>query len=518
MKSSARPLICVASLCLLSFEACTNADVPFTAVSGAAGAPSAGAGASGRDPGGAGNGDAGFGARVGDAGNGGVSGGAGDAGSMSDGGASGKGSAGMSHAGNSQGGSGGGGNAGHGGVGGNAGHGGVGGNAGGGAGHGGTGGNAGGGAGHGGTGGNAGGGAGRGGTGGTGGTAGTPAVCGNKLLEKGEQCDDGNSKNWDACDASCAFEQSQRANSLELRFETSSLCSKNAFGTAILGSAQTELQSSLNQRIADGSLSLLFAFRGLSDLTGISTESISLGVLYGAPSTGPDYDGKSDLDWWYSPAAGQIGSGGQPRSNLSASLVAGVLSVNSGNLQLPLLTEDPLDLSSTKLRLNLGDASKPLASSGAPPGHLASEHLRASLVSFESGGQPANGVPGELCGNISAASLSAVVIPAAYADGGASECSEGYSAARTFLDLLVGGCTLHHGDTAVILPTQPDQVDAAATQGGAGAPYRLTSNPKSNAVTGCRDKNDDSVSLATCLKAAAFSSAFRFKTGRVIIK
>jgi hypothetical protein len=85
------------------------------------------------------------------------------------------------------------------------------------------------------------------------------------------------------------------------------------------------------------------------------------------------------------------------------------------------------------------------------------------------------------------------------------------------LDLLVSGCTLASEDE-IVVPTQPDQADPDLPQAGAGAPYRLIGNPTSHAVTGCRDRNNMPVSLATCLKAAAYSSAYRLKTGRVIIK
>ncbi|HEY0463414.1 MAG TPA: hypothetical protein VGC79_04355, partial [Polyangiaceae bacterium] len=84
-----------------------------------------------------------------------------------------------------------------------------------------------------------------------------------------------------------------------------------------------------------------------------------------------------------------------------------------------------------------------------------------------------------------------------------------------FLDLLVGGCTVS-GDQ-LLSATQPDQADPGAPQGNAGAPYRLITNDN-HAVTGCRDKNNRFVTLSTCLNAAAFSSAYRLRTGRVIIK
>ncbi|MEI9952817.1 MAG: hypothetical protein WDO74_28545 [Pseudomonadota bacterium] len=521
MKSSTGFAVVVVTLCALPFQACTNADVEFSSVSAAGSEPAPRAGAGGNDSSVAGTAGAGFGATLGDAGTSGVSGDAGEASVTGGSGAAGSGNGGMPSAGGGQAG-----NAGRGG--GASGNGGSAGGSGGGAGA--SGGGAGGSSGGGGTsgGGTSGGGtssggtsggAGRGGGGGAGagGSGGAPAVCGNALLESGEQCDDGNRQSLDACDASCAFEQSQRANSFELEFVTSDLCPNNAFGAAFARSAKPAFQASLSDRVADGSLSLLFAFRGLGDLTGTSAETISLAVLSGAPVVAPNYDGTSDRDWWYRPAADQVDSSGELLSNLPASLSAGVLRVNTGNIQLPLLSGGAVNLSSTKLRLNIGNSSKPLASSGAPPGHLASEHLSASLVSFAAGGLPADGDPGELCGDISAASLAAVAIPAAFASGGSAPCTQGYAAARSFLDLLVGGCTLAPGGE-VIVATQPDQTDPGAPPARAGAPYTLTRNATSHAVTGCRDKNNAVAPLATCLKAAAFSSAYRFKTGRVIIK
>jgi len=507
-----------ATLCVQPFTACTNDQVDFT-TGGAAGiaagsGPRAGAG--GSAAGSAGSEQAGAAASSGDAGasGGGEAGAAGAAGNGDAGaGNEGGGSGGVSHAG--QGGSAGRSGAGAGGLGGGSG------------GTGGSAGRAGGGAGgaSGGVAGVGGAGAGTGGTSagtggasaGNGGTAGAAPVCGNQLLEKGEQCDDGNTKSLDACSATCAFEQSQRANSIEQKFKTSSLCPKNAFGSAFAGVGQTALQAVLDQRVANGSLSLLFAFRGLRDLTGMSAETITLGMAYGAPSVAPNYDGKNDLDWWYSPADGQVDSGGL-YSNSLGRLAEGVLDAEPDGIRMPLLNDVAIYLSNVKVRLTLGDSSAPLASSGLAPGHLASENVRAGLVSFASGGPPppGNGDPGQLCGSLSAASLSAVAIPAVYANGGATPCTEGYSSSRSFLDLLVGGCTVD-GDQ-LVAQTQPDDADPGAPAGGAGAPYKLVAGAVTHSVTVCRDRLGSLVTLSTCLNAAAYSSAYRLKTGRVIIK
>lgn len=517
-------------------SACTNDEVDFYTPARAGSAPLAGS--AGHDPASAGSAQAGTGPIVDDGGAGGSAGEADDAGAGGIGD-----SAGADNGGTGNGGTGNGGTGGNAGRGGTAGRGGAGGMSGGGSAVGGNGGGAGrGGNGAGGVGGastgaggwsvggsgtagastgGSGGRAGSGGSGGanagTGGTAGGAAVCGNAVLEKGEQCDDGNMTSLDACSASCAFEQSQRATTLELKFKTSSLCPKNAFGGAFAGSAQTALQTILDQRIANGSLSLLLAFRGLHDLTGTSVETITLGMAYGAPSAGSGYDGKKDLDWWYSPAVGQVDNG-QLYSSSVGTLADGVLDASPDSLRIPLFSDLAIYMSSVKVRLSVGDSSAPLASSGATPGHLASEHVRPALVSFASAGPPASVAtdPGQLCGGMSAASLSAITIPAAFAIGGTSACLEGYSASRTLLDLLVGGCSV--GIDELVAHTQPDQSDPGLPAVGYGAPYRLVADATTKAVSACYDKQNAQVTLAACLNAAAYSAAFKVKTGRVIIK
>ena len=537
----------VTTLCVQPFLACTNDAVDFS-LPGAAGRASL-AGSGGLGAGVAGNAEAGVGAGVGDGGA------AGSAGEGEEAGAAGSDAAGNGGAGNAEGGnagrSGGGGRGGAGGMAGGmsggaagrAGGAGAGGvaaagasgaagaggraGAGGGGGAGGTAG-AGGGAGTSGT--SAGGasGAGAAGTGGFGasggGAGGTAPVCGNAALEKGEQCDDGNTKGLDACSATCTFEQSQRANLIEQKFKTSTFCPRNAFGGAFTGAsagvAQTALQTTLDQRVANGSLSLLFAFRGLKDLSGMSTETITLGMAYGAPTppVPSSYDGKSDLDWWYTPASGQIDSGGDLYSSSTGSLSNGVLDASADSLRIPLLSDLPIYVSNVKVRLPLGDSSAPLASTGVAPGHLPGEHVRAGLVSFASASSPPpiTSESVQLCGALSTASLAGIAIPARYATGGASACKEGYAASRTFLDLLVGGCTVQSSE--LIAATQPDQSDPGAPAGGDGAPYQLLANASTHAVTSCQDKKGASVTLSTCLNAAAYSSAYRLKTGRVIIK
>ena len=351
------------------------------------------------------------------------------------------------------------------------------------------------------------------------GTAGAPnqaPLCGNHVLEGGEQCDDGNTTNLDACNSTCQFEQSQRSNWFKVQFAPDLYCTANAFGKAVGSVAGSVLQSTVDDRVAKGALSLLLAFRGLTDLTGQNAAAVSLGVLFGTPQAGPLYDGTSDLDWWYAPLASTIDGARNPVSTLDASISAGLLTTAPGKIRLPLLSTVPLSFSSARLRLPLGAGSKPLVSTGSPPGHLASEQLDPAQLSFATGGVPTPSGAGELCGNISAASLNAELLPAGFIVGGATPCAEGYSATSTLLDALVGGCTAF-GLVVALTPTQPDQVDLSLPQPGGGGPYQLSADT-AHAVNACRDKAGTVVPLATCLDTAAYSSAYKLTTDRVIIK
>jgi cysteine-rich repeat protein len=342
-------------------------------------------------------------------------------------------------------------------------------------------------------------------------------VCGNRVLESGEQCDDGNTTNLDACNSTCQFEQSQRSNWFKVQLAPDLFCTVNAFGKALGSLAGGVLQSTVDDRVAKGSLSLIFSFLGLSDLTGQEAAGVSLGVLFGTPLAGSGYSGTSDLDWWYSPLASTIDGARSPSSSLDASIRGGVLTTTAGKIRLPLLSAVPLSFSSARLRLPIGAASKPLSSTGSPPGHLASEHLDPARVSFASGGMPTAGGAGELCGNISAASLNAELVPADFIVGGATPCTEGYSASSTLLDALLGGCTFLGGFVVGLSATQPDQTDLSLPQPGAGAPYQLGANA-AHTVDTCRDKVGALVPLATCLDTAAYSSAYQLTTDRVIVK
>ncbi len=342
----------------------------------------------------------------------------------------------------------------------------------------------------------------------------TTIVCGDGKREGAEQCDDGQLPplNLDGCNATCKFEQDHRANGVTLLYLPAALCgTNNALGGAIASAAQGTLQTSLTNGVKDGSTTIMLKFMNLTDLTGTSQSALQIGGLGGKPAAGAAYDGTNDLEWWYATDANSIDPARNPKTFLNGSITAKLLDA-TGTLDLGIsLAGGPtvLHMSGAHLRSNVGATTKPAVSTNAStPGHLVSENLDPALMSF------ATMANGELCGNISAKSLATVPVPAALLSG-IGACSQGYTAANHLLDVLVGGCNGFLG-IAEVNPTQPDQVDPAVPAAGAGAPYTLTAT--GTTVTGCRDKNNATVTLATCLTAAAYSSDFNFTTDRVIAK
>jgi cysteine-rich repeat protein len=342
------------------------------------------------------------------------------------------------------------------------------------------------------------------------------SVCGNAVREAGEECDDGNGRNLDGCSAQCKFEQNHRINQLKMQFGTDTVCTANQLASAIVSSTvRSESEKALDNAVASGSTSILFIMRGLDDLSGTTDSSLQVGVAKGTPLSAPagvTYDGTNDLDWWYSIDAADIDGSRVPTSLLSGSIAGGRLTAGPGSATLPLiLLGAPIlsRMSSLTLTTMTGTASAPLSATGpAPPGHLTSEHLDPGITSYATSGAT---ITGELCGNVSAASLAATPLPPSLV--GCNACSLCYTSSHTLLDLYVGGCT--YLIFQQIRPTQPDTVDPNAPPAGAGGPYRLSANAQ-RFVTTCRDKNNATVTLTTCLDAAAYSSFYKFSTDRVI--
>src|SRR5438105_901921 len=109
------------------------------------------------------------------------------------------------------------------------------------------------------------------------------AVCGNGILEPGEQCDDGNTQNLDGCDSRCRFEEDLRMNTLAIQFGTDSFCTANVLGVSIGSRAQQGVQTELSANVTAGVLTMGFAALGIADLTGAKAQSFKLRDLRGAP-------------------------------------------------------------------------------------------------------------------------------------------------------------------------------------------------------------------------------------------
>jgi hypothetical protein len=235
---------------------------------------------------------------------------------------------------------------------------------------------------------------------------------------------------------------------------------------------------------------------------------------------GAMYNGTADLDWWYTIAPVSIDANRNPLDKLTGFISAKTLTAGPGKLSIGVNfagAPGALRMSNARLTMSVGAVSTPLVSTGNTPGHLAAENLDPALQSYASNGQPNDNGAGKLCGNVSAASLDQIPVPADLVAGGAIPCDQGYTAQNSLLDVIIGGCTVFNFVT-VIAVSQPDQADASAPVAGAGGPYTLTANAMTKAVSACRDKNNQTADFNTCLNAAAYSSFFKFATGRVIAK
>jgi hypothetical protein len=318
--------------------------------------------------------------------------------------------------------------------------------------------------------------------------------------------------------APIGFEQVQRINQLTLQSGVDTFATANRFGAAISGAAaRSQLQQSINSAIADGSSSTFLTFPGLVDLTGTNAPSLSLGVESGSPfilaGNPTNYSAASDLDWWYLLDPLTLDAGGNAIDVMTGGITNQVLSVGPGPFvfaNLPLVNSSgaALALSSAFVKAMTSTSSIPLRSTNNfPPGHRPGEQINPALISFTTI------TNGQLKGNISALALANTPIPSGFAGGGVTACSQGYTAQNSFLDLVVGGCTVLF--TTQITSSQPDQFDTNAPVAGAGPPYTFQTDASHHVAT-ARDRSNAVVNLQTALAASSYSAYFKFATVRVI--
>jgi cysteine-rich repeat protein len=351
------------------------------------------------------------------------------------------------------------------------------------------------------------------------------STCGDGVRQANEQCDDANTVNLDGCDASCKFEQDLRSHFLKMQFGVDAFCGNaNKLGGAISAAvAQSQVQANIDQGIGVGSTGFVVKMLGLDSLVGGNDPMLDVGVMRALPVAGAGYTGSNDLEWWYTVNAATIDASRSPLDKLTGSIAANTLTAGPGSMSMAVnffqSSATVLRLSSAKLQVSVGASSAPGSSvGGMTPGHLPSEHLDPALQSFSHLAQANISFSGKLCGDISARSFSQAPIPPELLPTGGLPCSEGYTAANSFLDVIVFGCTVNLGiPVLAIAASQPDKANPVAPMGGAGAPYKLNVNAQ-KMVTTCSDKDNVAVGLDTCLDAAAYSSFFRFAMDRVILK
>ena len=351
------------------------------------------------------------------------------------------------------------------------------------------------------------------------------ATCGDGTRQAGEQCDDGNTVNLDGCDAGCKFEQDLRTNYLQMQFGVDAFCGNaNKLGAALPSPiAQSQVQGNITSGVASGNTGFAAKMLGLDNLVGGDDAAIEVGVVRALPKAGAGYSGASDLEWWYTTNPATIDATRTPLDKLTGSISGSTLNAGPGAMSLAInffpSNATVLRLSSAKLQVLVGANTAPgSAVGGMTPGHLPAEHLDPALQSFSTLGQTNASFSGKLCADISTRSLAQVPVPSELLPTGTLPCTEAYSAANSFLDVIVSGCTVNLGiPVLAITPSQPDKADPAAPVGGAGAPYKLVASVQKN-VTACTDKNNVVVNINTCLDAAAYSSYFRFAMDRVILK
>jgi cysteine-rich repeat protein len=319
-----------------------------------------------------------------------------------------------------------------------------------------------------------------------------PNLCGNGVVDPGEDCDDGNRLNLDGCDSTCHYEVITRMTSLNIGTTAApSFCmpNTNQFGAhALTSAAVLAIGVPLSQDITNGKLNVMTPIYGLTDLTGVNDpNAFTVGVVSGKYQPGLTFSSSVDGRFFADP------------TNLTNGRSTNVLS--QGHIASQALTAGP---SSFSLALPLGgvsavlemtnaaiaglvDVTAPPTTPGPPPNP---NQLAAGLKVFQT--VTASGATQGLCGNITVESLAQIPVPqilTALPDAGQFACACGgltytYCGAgnpvgpncNSLLDVLVGGCNAKVGIcTQVVNATEPD---VAAN----GTVTHLTLTPGTNKV------------------------------------
>lgn len=330
------------------------------------------------------------------------------------------------------------------------------------------------------------------------------AVCGNGVLEAGEQCDDGNLYNLDGCDSACKYEVVTRMTSIAISgalAPASCTPTTNRLGRqSLTGTGLSSINDSLKSGVDDGSTNVLTQILGLDDLTGVAdSNGFSIGVLAGSldPAKGA-WPNNNPIDWWFLADRTTV-SMGLPTGLLTNGTLAArqfAAGPNDVNLAL-LLAGSPAILKMRSARVAGTLNGTPAPNVPAPP----PAQLAAGLTVFQT--ITATGAAQGLCGNITVESLAQIPAPESLSMGGSTACgacpgSKQYTYCganqpvgancNSLLDVLVGGCKVVACFVTAINAQQPD---VSGTDGDIDTLTLGTGNKvPQNLVTG----NDDAYS------------------------
>ncbi len=327
------------------------------------------------------------------------------------------------------------------------------------------------------------------------------SVCGNGIVESGEQCDDGGLLDLDGCTRTCRYEAIQRLDSLAIAGATApSYCAvtTNAFGGAFSSQALPTVNGTLQDAVDTDQLILLLDLLGLDDAAGQNDDDLEVGLL-GATRDSEDPN-PGGLDDWYLVAEDLLDPNGMPVERLSPGSIT-ALELNAGptTVSLPFLDGGALTLRDGAVRALVSAA----VSSPAPPPTA----LAPGLMAFETLDGSADG----LCGNATVGSLAVVPVPSVPCNAACSNsrsyvgCGGGpvTTACHSLLDLLVGGCRtdLVVPNDCLIEVVEPTQPDVGV---GANPPAVLTFGPSGGGINKVSFSEPDD----------AYSSWFTFTSER----
>jgi cysteine-rich repeat protein len=308
-------------------------------------------------------------------------------------------------------------------------------------------------------------------------------VCGNGIIETGEECDDGANFRLDGCASDCTYEHVQRMIEIELVDGTApATCTPNtnAFGRAFTSTGLTAINSLVSAGIADGSIDQLLQVLSLDDPAAVTDPALEVGVLAAQPD--PRGSGTA-LDSWHVARPEALDADNLPVVQLPGSVASRSLTAGPTRIE--------VDFFGGTLTVRdswITAIVDPLVSLPAPP----PDQLAAGFQSFET--LTATDGQHGLCGNTTVGTLALLPVPEELAVGGVGECSASCPDSGSYvwcgagnpvgpdcnslLDVLVSGCAVSPPlCIGLVDPTQPD------VGTGGQPPELLVPDPTSFKVT-----------------------------------